>query len=551
MTQTPFYHQVKEWAPAYLEGLSCPRALTVLILLRSGEWAQLASLSLNPSDYPTADAYYLAACASELFRKCADFPTSSSRRAEVALENFWVAERQCFRTNRRLYPYVDRTGDCERISGFIARVRKKIRTWLGPLPRDVFGRFGPGSTYGDTGAFTTVPDKMSTRPTTTSRDVPFTFRWEESAWARALHYTPRYAQKIVKGNRFTTVPKDSLKDRGICIEPSLNVFYQLGVGAALRGRLLSAGIDLQHGQNHHRQFACDASKDGSFCTVDLSNASDTVSRSIVELLLPAEWFSLLDMLRSPFTLVPHKGTKSWVRLEKFSSMGNGFTFELETLLFLGLAAQAMEDSGLTPMPGVNLLVYGDDIIAPTSCSEVLLSVLSFFGFTPNARKTFVEGPFRESCGGDFFSGVPVRAFYCKELPTNDAERFSLANGLRSVMVQLAGRHCGDHRLLLRAWHAVVNSIALPNRSCRGPTDLGDIVIHDAFEFWSIKKKDDIRYVRTLRPINRSVGFGHFRSSSLLAYASYIAGSRKDSGLLDGVPTRDSVSGYRLGWTAYS
>lgn len=60
-------------------------------------------------------------------------------------------------------------------------------------------------------------------------------------------------------------------------------------------------------------------------------------------------------------------------------------------------------------------VYGDDIIIDVAGYDLLAEVLQYCGFTVNPRKSYVTGPFRESCGQDFFLGDRVRPFYLKEI----------------------------------------------------------------------------------------------------------------------------------------
>jgi len=114
------------------------------------------------------------------------------------------------------------------------------------------------------------------------------------------------------------------------------------------------------------------------------------------------------MLRSPKTFF--KG--QWHVLEKFSSMGNGYTFELETVIFSAITAAVHEMvTGEAAKLHQNVFVYGDDIICKTDVSLDVIAALRWFGFSLNERKSFVSGPFRESCGGDYFNGVPVRAHF--------------------------------------------------------------------------------------------------------------------------------------------
>jgi hypothetical protein len=90
--------------------------------------------------------------------------------------------------------------------------------------------------------------------------------------------------------------------------------------------------------------------------------------------------------------------------EKFSSMGNGFTFPLETLIFWSLAASCCESD-------VEASAFGDDLIVPTYAYGLLTEVLRSAGFLVNQTKSFHKGPFRESCGKDYFRGTDVRPAY--------------------------------------------------------------------------------------------------------------------------------------------
>jgi len=90
-------------------------------------------------------------------------------------------------------------------------------------------------------------------------------------------------------------------------------------------------------------------------------------------------------------------------------MGNGFTFELESLIFYALTVATCRIEGIRP----DVTVYGDDIICPPSAVALLTSVFAFCGLTINKSKSYTEGPFRESCGTDYFKGVNVRPYYSK------------------------------------------------------------------------------------------------------------------------------------------
>jgi hypothetical protein len=193
-------------------------------------------------------------------------------------------------------------------------------------------------------------------------------RW----WAETAHPV------IVEGNRFTTVPKSAKTDRGICIEPTLNIYGQLGIGAILRSRLKRLGVNLSD-QSWNQELARRAYSD-HLATIDLSAASDSLSWSVVMEFLPSDWFELLELFRSSYTLVEDRYHEN----EKFSSMGNGYTFELESLIFAAVAYSAV------PLCEHHLVgIYGDDIIVPQAYASDVVDALNYLGFKVNERKSFL------------------------------------------------------------------------------------------------------------------------------------------------------------------
>lgn len=549
-------------ASQLMRAIDTPRSLSVAILIRYGEWGQLADLRVDPLHYLCARALALDTQATDLLRKLKELPTGRDLEA-AAIDSFWQSEQQCARTNARVRPFLDplfseSPRDLE-ISDFLKSLRSVARRVLGSVPPEVDLRFGPGATFDDKTPRNTIPDKMTSLPTVLKRTRHLLPLFERTAWGRQHVSGPlRGHFREVRGDRFATVPKDGTKDRGIGIGPSINVSFQLGIGRVMRSRLARSGIDLAHGQNVHRQVACESSITDEFATIDLSNASDTVARTIVQALLPEEWFSLLDDLRSPTTLLKGKT----VYLEKFSAMGNGYTFELETLLFASIAEVCMRRLGVLPIWGVNLFVYGDDIIVPVGCASTVLSALRFCGFTANQKKTFVEGSFRESCGGDYFDGQPVRAHFLDDLPNEPHEWISLANGLRRFLSRF--NYLDVVRLrLLHCWHRLLDNVPSDIRKCRGPSSLGDLVIHDT-RGWQTRSANSRSFIRTWSPIRSTIPWYHWRGPVVLAAALYGVQSNSqvitvlgntDTGervpvgsTLGGLSSRE-VSGYQRRWAA--
>lgn len=560
--------QLTELSRVLYADLDTPISLGVYLRQKYGEWDQYLAMRPDPAHYLDtalgANKYFRDAQAIELLRKYPKLPVRIDRE-QVAKDGFWAAEKQCGSTNERLKPYILNWGltpEMCRIADFIDGVKRRVRKILGRLPADLNIRFGPGATFESKGhpfAHTlTVADKMTMRPCVTKDAIdllPFVYN---TAWGRALMRSGLdSAPVVVRGNRFTTVPKDATKDRGICIEPGALVAMQLAIGKYIRRRLRLFGIDLKNGQDTHRALARLGSLAGEIATMDLSSASDTVAKKLVELLLPEEWFTLLDGLRSPMTKIDGK----WVRLEKFSSMGNGFTFELETLLFLAIVCEACNGTA-----GKDVWVYGDDILYPSCRDSDVSAALRFFGFTPNARKSFSRGSFRESCGGDFFAGYPVRCYYLDKEVNEPHEWISVANGMRRAAIQVSGQY---HR---RARKRALGNLPVAIRKLRGPVVLGDLVIHEHDHHkWDAVERNQMRFVRVWRPVLKRVKLSNFPPEIQFATALYGSAEGQRSNAMEralavslgGPPPREvivsdayltprnGVTGYRFGRVAYS
>ncbi|DAD51696.1 TPA_asm: RNA-directed RNA polymerase [ssRNA phage Esthiorhiza.4_19] len=536
-----------------LEKLGTPRALTVAIMLRYGEWKGILSLRIDPRHYENPEHYFRDAQATELLRKLqVDVPGVDRRKP--AIEKWWDGERSCFRTNERLSRFLyggSLTAEEQGISEFFSEVQKKIRSWLGSNPPDldeIRGKFGPGATFSDRGRLTTVPDKITSTPTLTPGAKWYVLPFMLTHWGRISKDSGR-GLSWVRGNRYLTVPKTGLIDRSIAVEPALNVFYQLGLGTSIRHCLSRhAGWDLDRAQDIHRAMARESSVTREFATLDLSNASDTVSLELVRLLLPPAWFRALYELRSPFTLVDGH----WCRLEKFSSMGNGYTFELETLIFAALLSVLLEKHGRSGLLGQDLFVFGDDLILPEDCVKSAVAMLSYCGFTINRDKSF-SGPFgfRESCGADFFEGLDVRSFYLK-VPLDDPWLLLPDyNGLRHTLCRLAaltGNWVDFDKPLGGLWSV----LPTPVRMCQGPKDLGDIVLHTDESQWKFKWKHGIRYFRTLQRVSTALPWTNWKSEVVLASALYGVGDeRGGNSPVRGILPRNPPFSMKVKWAPRS
>lgn len=412
---------IREFALAMFEAMDTATSLAAYICIKADDGDAYLSLSVNPQDYldnfaPAEflssrgiTAYAVNAQAVNLLKKFDKLPTSINRRV-TAMKEFLRCESICKSTNERLRSFPENRWVNPRIPLVFNLMVRKIATILGevPNPENMDFTFGPGSSLNvsrDTSVF-----KKLTSPLECTLDfVPTlsSFLEEFPGWI-----TPGiHDVKIVNGSKLGFVPKNAKTDRPICIEPLLNGLMQKGIGAHIRRRLLRFGIDLNDQSINQRLAQKAFSHDLS--TVDFTSASDTISARLVLDILPIDWYDLLYNCRSPnYDFEGHT-----YAFQKFSSMGNAYTFELESLIFFAMATATCEAEGVSYDLGENknLSVYGDDVVIPSSAFDLFSEVADYLGFSVSKAKSFTRGSnFFESCGTDYLYGISVRPFYLKK-----------------------------------------------------------------------------------------------------------------------------------------
>lgn len=244
---------------------------------------------------------------------------------------------------------------------------------------------------------------------------------------------------IVEGSSLRFVPKNDDISRVICIEPALNMFFQQGLAAVMTRRLRERfNIDLSVQPDVNRELARVGSLDDKLVTLDLESASDSISWKMIVSYFPRSFWTWLWDLRSPTITLPNGEV---VRAEMVSSMGNAFTFPLQTAIFSCIVCAACRYLfGRRFVAGKTWSVFGDDIICPQEIVAPVLRLLELLGFTVNADKSFFEGPFRESCGHDYYVGSYVRGVYLRQLKTK--QDFCIA-------INSLNRWSAQHRVRLR------------------------------------------------------------------------------------------------------
>ena len=403
---------------SYLSSLDCARSLSTYLLYKYKEFDQLVSLECNPLDYADAESFRNAYLASEFLSKNKFLATTFDRKKR-ALDKFYESEEKCRKTNllwksRDKFSYRD--------WHYISCLANKIFSIIGPTP-DIesvvdLSSWGPGASLAikrrEASSFKKFRDERGITADAFSV-IPFISKF--------YPLIPEKTYCIEHGDRVVVVPKNSKIDRVILIQPGWNLWFQKGIGKLIRSKLRSRGLDLDVAAENNRRLARIGSLTDAVCTIDFSSASDQIAIEPLREILPPDWFRLLDFFRSKRS---SDCSQTW---EKFSSMGNGFTFELESLIFYAAALVSNDISGHS---GSLTSVFGDDVIIPKQSVHSFYEIADLLGFTINTKKTFLQGNFRESCGSHYYRGVDCKPIFLKEKIPDVRSCYKFHNAVRRL-----------------------------------------------------------------------------------------------------------------------
>lgn len=304
---------------------------------------------------------------------------------------------------------------------------------------DIFGKHGPGSTA----------DKLLGNEKWNLSD------WTERLEQAGIHYVDHvlpswsYYKQLDHVTvrepedelpvRVVTVPKTLKSPRIIAIEPTAMQFVQQAllrplvelleddplVGSFQTVTGYSSSLIGFRDQDPNRRLAREGSEFNYLATLDLSEASDRVSTWHVDDLLSLwpHFHEAVMACRSSKAEVPGWGVTP---ISKFASMGSALCFPFEAMTFLTCVMLGLQDADAVTFKRRDILsirshvrVYGDDIVVPVYAVDFVIARLEAFGFKVNTGKSFWNGKFRESCGGDYYDGSWVTPVRCRqEIPTS-------------------------------------------------------------------------------------------------------------------------------------
>jgi hypothetical protein len=320
---------------------------------------------------------------------------------------------------------------------------------------------------------------------------------------QSLEHLRTKSNSVLFLDRFNTkiclVPKDFRGPRLISAEMTALQYLQQGqMGAMMRyidnHPLLRLSIRMR--DQSLNQLAAMKAFENRHCTLDLSEASDTVS-------LPLVWFLLSGVPHVRKYLCRTRAHSAiydgeLIRISAFAPMGSAVCFPVETVVFwaISMASFHVHRYG-SRFRGIRSLselasevkVFGDDIVIPIDILDTVVSTLKLVGCKPNESKTCYLTPFRESCGTEWFRGASVSITRNKRYTYEAVDKISHHPVLVDLQRRLYVAGLSRSAELVASWALKI-----------APTVLGYYpkILQGTHDSWSLAALR--RHIRTRHPI---------------------------------------------------
>ena len=438
-------------------------------LLRAGRLKEAYRSVVKKSEGMTVVSPYTAWVSAQAKAAVSKLAIDPGEALTAAIEDFRTCEEECAVTNLRVLEWSNSLarGENHVWEKEFTRFRDYIGFIVGTYP-DIDGiigrsKYGPGASVDVRGNATHYFAKLHSWdcvPTSVDLCAEALYRDRAAHELIGFHsqfdpnsasYKEAFIREATQILRKSAVTYDSLMFvhkkatmmRSIGTQPTQSGMIQLGIDSELKRLLLErVGIDLlDQGVNRRlaRLGSLFHSSNDAFCTIDLSSASNRVAKQLVRWAFPNEWSTLLFSVRSPDYREPPEMGGEVRPYEMYAGMGNGTTFSVETILFS--AACYAVGPWKTPQSSVGQFsVYGDDIIVRKPIAQKVIDFLTHLGLKVNKEKSFISGPFKESCGADYYAGTDIRPTYVNgETALNELQLVGVHNTLMdSKFIALTG-----------------------------------------------------------------------------------------------------------------
>lgn len=235
----------------------------------------------------------------------------------------------------------------------------------------------------------------------------------------------RRTMQVIPENvpRLLAVPKTLVSKRIIAPETTVSSLNASAVLEALRRMNQRTGASSfinEEDQSVNNRLAAEGSVSGAWATIDMSSASDSISKAMFFRCIPREFWFVYQCLTSNRFSYKVGGETKERKLYTLLTSGNRVTWLTEAMWFLGVARAALSLAGVND-PSSYCFAFGDDLIVPSQYYETVCELLEVMGHTVNRRKSYGAGCFRESCGGWYYRGANVTPCFWPRRVVQDAD----------------------------------------------------------------------------------------------------------------------------------
>lgn len=296
----------------------------------------------------------------------------------------------------------------------IGKLRRWVRNLLGKAPTwdQLFGRAGSGATA----------DHLNLRDRWAFGSIPLGV--PDDFFRYNGHDDSVFNTDVVLTARASAVPKNRKSARIVASETSAAMFAQLAIMDAMDKKLAKYRKRLPiRDADMHRKFLVDHADEA--VTIDLSDASDYISMDLASIVLPTDWFALLNACRSQAVRLPDGSVE---RLATYAPMGNGYCFRLLSLVCLGILAVCCTRLYSD---------FGDDMICLHADANRVLYALQACGLKVSTDKTCFDA-YKETCGLELWRGYNITPFKPKKLLTFGDRLMDLGAAARAAARGLSG-----------------------------------------------------------------------------------------------------------------
>lgn len=256
-------------------------------------------------------------------------------------------------------------------------------------------------------------------------------------------------EEDIPTSRMKFIHKYVGKPRGICIEENETQYCQQAIKGlmykVIQTHPMTRGRVNFDSQDINRELALMSSDDKSFCTIDMSEASNMIWRVLVfQLFRDTPLLPFLDAVSTRVITFPEDVRKGSMYTQKFAPMGSAVCFPIMATVHYVLCRAIMEASqlGNAREQSKRVYVYGDDILLPVEFTEEIFTNLPKFGMRLNKEKSFYKSSFRESCGLHAYGGHEVTPVYNNYTLNVKHERSDSTRLLSCISKEALYHECG-------------------------------------------------------------------------------------------------------------